>query len=401
MHSRRLLSPPAVCFQPVLARTESSSLVYGSFSALFGLAVGSFVNVVVHRLPHGGAASLSGRSHCPRCNASIGWKDNVPLLSWAILGGRCRSCRAPISSRYPLVELLCAALFVLAWREAPQPEYTVRLVILWVALAALLALAVIDLDLRILPDEITIGGMVLGPVAVVFAPEILSGTWSFAQAAPWIPNDRLRAIATSFAGIAVGAGTVGAIRALGTRAYSSTADHAVSGGESSGRLDAFLASQKPRHGRRQVRTWIEEGLVSVVPSGGSAAARVARDPAERLAPGDVVRVRTVREAMGLGDVKLQGAVGALVGPEGSLLALAIASVAGAVVGGGNLVRIATLLRLRGARRRRAPRRSSWSLARVAGGTIPFGPFLAAGAASVLVARARVVDLLTEIWPALG
>lgn len=375
---------------------QTDVLVYGTFAGLFGLAVGSFVNVVVHRLPSGGVRALSGRSHCPRCDAGIPWFDNIPLLSWLLLRGKCRSCRAPISPRYPAIEALCAALFVACWGLRPDlaahPGYDAIVLIRWTALAALLALSAIDLELRVLPDEITVGGMVLVPIAAAAVPGLLEGTWSEEMLRSLLPEAHVRSLAVSLAGLVVGAGTVAAIRAVATSWFSRTLEFPVDASSSDERLDAFLARQRPRRSKRQVRTLAEEGLLEIRRRGASRA-EPAADPTARIETGDVVRLRIVREAMGFGDVKLQGAIGALVGPEGSLIALALASFGGAIVGSANLLRLYALLRRRAARRRRASRARLWEVARVRGGTIPFGPFLAGGAAAQLLARDRVLALL--------
>src|SRR5262245_6774540 len=223
-------------FHFLLARIDPTALVYGTFAALFGLAVGSFVNVVAHRLPSGGVRSLSGRSRCPRCSASIAWYDNIPLFAFLALRGRCRACSARISPRYPVVAAIAAALFVAAWWATPSsPEhgahaYSWLLVVRWVVLAALLALSIIDLDLRILPDEITISGMVIGPIAAAIAPELLTATKSAAMLADAIPNDRVRAVLVSLGGLVVGAGSVALIRSIGTRAASRRRDYALAPG---------------------------------------------------------------------------------------------------------------------------------------------------------------------------
>jgi leader peptidase (prepilin peptidase)/N-methyltransferase len=82
-------------------------------SGLFGLAIGSFLNVVAYRLPR--RESLSNPpSRCPSCGMPLAWRDNVPVMSWVLLRGRCRSCAAPISVRYPLIEAATAVLFVVA-----------------------------------------------------------------------------------------------------------------------------------------------------------------------------------------------------------------------------------------------------------------------------------------------
>jgi len=130
---------------------------------VFGLVLGSFLNVVIARLPE--RRSLwAPRSACPSCGAQIGWYDNVPLLSFAVLGGRCRACGAPISWRYPLVEAITAALLGFAWLEfGPTPEFVVAAALL----AALLAITAIDLRHQIIPDAITLPGILAGATANV------------------------------------------------------------------------------------------------------------------------------------------------------------------------------------------------------------------------------------------
>ena len=126
-----------------------------------GLIVGSFSNVLIHRLPLGQSV-VSPRSRCPRCGRPIAAVENVPVLSWLALRGRCRGCRAPISVRYPLVEAATGAgYFALAWWLGPQP----RTAVLMALLTALLVLALIDLDHHLLPDVITLPGTLAGLLA--------------------------------------------------------------------------------------------------------------------------------------------------------------------------------------------------------------------------------------------
>jgi leader peptidase (prepilin peptidase)/N-methyltransferase len=129
--------------------------------ALLGAVVGSFLNVVIWRLPRG-ESIVSPGSRCPSCGAAIRWYDNVPVLGWLLLMGRCRACRAPISAEYPLVEAANGALWgLLAWRFGFGPALPVYLLLV----SALLALAVIDLHHQILPDRITLPGIVVGLAA--------------------------------------------------------------------------------------------------------------------------------------------------------------------------------------------------------------------------------------------
>lgn len=123
-----------------------------------GLAFGSFSNVLAHRLPRG-ESPLAGRSRCPRCDAPIRARDNLPLLSFALLRGRCRDCRRPISRRYPLVEAGGAAVAVSGTVFVPDPVLLVG----WsLFLFLLLTLAVTDREGLTLPDPLTLGGAALG-----------------------------------------------------------------------------------------------------------------------------------------------------------------------------------------------------------------------------------------------
>lgn len=152
---------------------------------LFGLCVGSFLNVVIHRLPlmmerswKLESAEMLGvkvevgepigiatpRSRCPSCGHQIKWHENIPVLGWLRLKGRCSQCKTPISKRYPFVELLTGALFAaVAWRFGPQP-----VALLWcLMVAALLAAAGIDWDTTLLPDSITLPLLWAGLIASV------------------------------------------------------------------------------------------------------------------------------------------------------------------------------------------------------------------------------------------
>jgi leader peptidase (prepilin peptidase) / N-methyltransferase len=138
--------------------TETPPAVVALAVGLTGLCIGSFLNVCIYRLPLKQSV-VAPRSRCPNCGYWLTWKDNLPLVSYAALGGRCRSCKAPISLRYPLVEALTGGLFL--WHFAVfglTPLFYVR-----VAFGcALLVLFAIDLEHQILPDRITLPGIVLG-----------------------------------------------------------------------------------------------------------------------------------------------------------------------------------------------------------------------------------------------
>lgn len=131
---------------------------------ILGLLVGSFLNVCIYRLPRDLSVAFPA-SHCPACEHPLRWFHNVPVVSWLALRGRCGFCRAPIHWRYPVVELLNAALWVGHGLLFPwEPLLFVRIAFA----SALLVLFFTDLDCRILPNEITLGGTVAGLVASAF-----------------------------------------------------------------------------------------------------------------------------------------------------------------------------------------------------------------------------------------
>ena len=129
---------------------------------VLGLLIGSFLNVVIHRVPEG-LSIVSPPSHCPRCSTPIAPFDNVPLVSYAILRGRCRSCGASISLRYPAVELLTGLIFVAI---AMRFGASVLTPVYWAFAAALIAAAMIDYDHQIIPDGISLGGLAVALVVV-------------------------------------------------------------------------------------------------------------------------------------------------------------------------------------------------------------------------------------------
>ena len=131
-------------------------LMLTAFAALGGLLVGSFVNVVVWRLPRGESLLAPG-SHCPSCTAPVRPYDNVPVLSWLALRGRCRDCRTHISARYPLVEALCA---VAAVAVVLTSDGTRELLLGLALTAVLVPAALIDLDHRLIPNALTLAGAV-------------------------------------------------------------------------------------------------------------------------------------------------------------------------------------------------------------------------------------------------
>ena len=235
-----------------------------------GLLVGSFLNVVIHRVPLGKSVSFPP-SHCPACEAGIRPWDNIPVLSWLVLRARCRNCGAPISRRYPAVELVTGLLFAaVAWRFGAT--WWTPLHCLFVA--ALVAAAMIDFDHQIIPDSISVGGLV---AALVLVPAVQAR-----YGMPWT-----QAILQSAAGAFVGAGVLWLVAFIHARvsvALGREFDHWPGEGESI-----------PRPGEADYWLWF---------------------------PG-----------LGLGDVKLLGMIGAVLGAVGVLDTILAASFVGLVIGG--------------------------------------------------------------------
>ena len=238
---------------------------------VLGLLVGSFLNVVIHRVPREESLVWPG-SHCPLCGADVAAYDNVPLLSWLLLRGRCRSCQAPISVRYPAFELLTGLVFAaIAWRYGLAPMTPV-----WMALAAaLIAAAAIDFDHHIIPDGISLGGLLAG-LAIVPAVRLVEG---FALGP---------ALVHSFLGALLGGGLLWSV------------------GFAHARLSVALG--------RSFEHW---------PGEGEALPRPASLDYWTWFPG-----------LGFGDVKLLAMIGAFVGPFGVAQVILAAAVAGLALGVG-------------------------------------------------------------------
>ena len=230
-----------VAFSPGLAA------IANVFAFALGACIASFLNVVIWRVPRG-ESIVSPPSHCPKCNAAIRWYQNIPILAWLALRGKCANCKAPISPRYILIETLGGVLFLAVFLKygtsGNLAVAALNTTVAWVWIALMIVGSMIDFDHKLLPDFVTVGGMALG-VAVGVADSI-----------------RLQSIAPvvwSLGGLVFGFGLLWLIRFLGSKAFK-------------------------------------------------------------------------REAMGLGDVFLMGAVGALFGPVAVLVTLILSSVFGSVVG---------------------------------------------------------------------
>jgi leader peptidase (prepilin peptidase)/N-methyltransferase len=190
-----------------------TGLAFGILAFVFGTIVGSFLNVCIYRLPRG-ESIIYPPSHCPKCYQPIRAEDNLPVLSWFLLRARCRSCRQSISPVYPVIEFLTGALFFLYyWRLAgfyAEPAWgTTALYVVHVAfLSALLAATVIDFKHYIIPDEISIPGIIVAAIASFALPAMHSEAL--------LPsNPHMNSLIASLLGAAAGAGIVYGIGAAG------------------------------------------------------------------------------------------------------------------------------------------------------------------------------------------
>ena len=223
------------------------------FSFWLGACIASFLNVVIWRAPRG-ESIVSPPSHCPKCNSPIKWYQNIPILSWLALRGKCANCRAPISPRYILIETLGGVLFLAAFLHMLKFGLPLHfLVVYWIWIALMIVGSFIDFDHQLLPDFVTVGGMALGLVANAYDSFFFWGKiyWE---------NYLLYCVG----GLALGFGLLWLVRWLGSKAFK-------------------------------------------------------------------------REAMGMGDVFLMGAVGALFGPVAVLFTLMTSAVAGSIVGIGMIL----------------------------------------------------------------
>ncbi len=183
--------------------------------AAVGASIGSFLNVVVYRLPRGMNLSYPG-SHCPRCGHAIRWRDNVPIFGWLFLRGRCRDCRAPISSRYPLVEALTMSIFVALWyfgnlAQSLPGRQALTADVIWMTygfhlllVITLLVAGLIEFDGQQPPLKLFVLAIVVGLIAPILWPSLHPEpiAWSIDEFPDPLPMHIV--VGKSFAGIAAG-----------------------------------------------------------------------------------------------------------------------------------------------------------------------------------------------------
>jgi leader peptidase (prepilin peptidase)/N-methyltransferase len=236
---------------------------------LFGSIVGSFLNVVIHRVPRGESV-VHPRSRCPGCRKPIAAYDNIPVLSWLLLRGRCRDCKASISARYPLIELITGIAFA---GIAVTQGASLLTPLWWIFAAGLIVAAGIDFDERWIPDSISLGGLALGLALVPLAHARAGDAYA-------------SALSESALGAALGGGSlwlVGFAHARVCQALGREFEHWPGEG-----------NELPRFGSLDYWTWF---------------------------PG-----------LGFGDVKLMAAVGAFLGPIGVAQTILLAALLGLVAG---------------------------------------------------------------------
>lgn len=340
----------------------SYELIFRCFAFVLGAAVGSFLNVCIYRLPRDLSVNEPRRSFCPACKKQIPWQQNLPLLSWLFLRGKCASCGSKIAFRYFLVELLTALLFLAIWIAFP---WSIALVY-WLLVSLLIAATFIDFEHFIIPDEITIGGTVAGVLACLTVPALMG------------VNLRWWAGALSLGAAALGYGLLWVVLEAGKKAFGKKrirleaptpfswvrdADDAefVVGEERALWSEHFAresdlmmldCAEADVDGRRFENTSLHFNYDRL---------RIGEEtfPLDKIdrITGIVNELQIPREAMGRGDLKFLAAIGAFLGWRAVLFSIFAGSLLGSVVG------LASMLL--GQR--------AWSA------KIPFGPYLALGA----------------------
>jgi leader peptidase (prepilin peptidase)/N-methyltransferase len=332
-----------------------------AFSGVIGLVVGSFLACLAYRWPRHLSVLNPARSFCPACQRILAWYENIPVLSWVMLRGRCRTCGKPISPMYPLVELVTALLFVGVVLRFDWPAGTV----FWLFAAALIAIAVIDFEFLLIPDALSLGGGLAGLLVSPLNPTLGPA-----------PVPRLLA---AVVGAALGAVLLYVIAVLGKAAFgryeirleepvpfkvqpSGVDSHRLVVGDEAFEWADHLVSRSDRLriyflDAKLGTTAFRAGWLDLTRSElriGTKRMPIAQ--AEQLS-GTLTRLQLPREAMGLGDLKLLAMIGAFTGWQGVLFTIPAAALLGSILG------VSLMLIREGA----------------IAAKIPFGPYLAAAA----------------------
>jgi len=338
--------------------------VLAAFSAVLGAITGSFLNACIHRMPLGISLSDPKRSFCPSCRKLIPWFENIPVVSWTMLWGNCSGCGSRISPRYVLVEILTAACFLGLWDRYGLPLAPVY----WVFVSLLIAATFIDIGHFIIPDEITLGGTAAGLACAAAIPSLMD------------TDSRLVSTGLSLAGAALGAGLLwlvveGGKLAFGRKKHVFESAREFRWVRDGDRADLVVGEET----HRWEDIFSRESDVLVLNPGGPVICDGRELPAgplrfhyDRVQAGDeelqLDKLDTLsgaleslvipREAMGFGDVKFLACIGAFLGWQAVLFTIFASSIIGCAAG------IAGILLARGKARN----------------ILPFGPYLALGAA---------------------
>jgi leader peptidase (prepilin peptidase)/N-methyltransferase len=341
---------------------------------ILGAVIGSFLNVCIYRLPTDLSINKPRHSFCPVCKKRIPWHQNVPLLSWIVLGGRCANCKSRISFRYFGVELLTALLFLAIWRTFPWPVA----ITYWIFVSILVVATFVDLEHFIIPDQVTIGGTIAGIVASFAVPELMTA------------DSRIAAVVRSVLAAALGyvilwlileAGKIAfgkkRVRLDGPTPFSWTrvgddADFIV-GEEKSLWSDHFaretdrllMHCDEAKVDHRQFASASLDFRYNRVRVGPE---EFVLDSVDHIT-GVVRELEIPREAMGRGDLKFLAAIGAFLGWRAVLFSIFAGSVVGSLVG------LITLIFGR----------------RVWSAKLPFGPYLAFGAITWMFFGGRLLS----------
>lgn len=186
---------------------------------VIGLFVGSFLNAAIYRLPREGlTVAKPARSICPACKKQLVWYENIPLVSWLIQRGRCRGCQASISWRYPFVEALTAGLWL--WVVlATGVEHWELIAVRVLVLSGLVVATFVDFEFYEIPDEVSIGGMVLAPIASFLVPALHADSWIARELSQGAGVDRTGSLLNSLLGMGVGWGVLWTISFVAERLY--------------------------------------------------------------------------------------------------------------------------------------------------------------------------------------
>ena len=341
------------------------SFYYALFAVLaflVGAAIGSFLNVGIYRLPREISIKEPSRSFCPVCKTQIPWRQNIPLVSWLLLRGRCANCGARIAFRYFGVELLTALLFLAIWQFFP---FKIAITY-WVFVSILLIATFVDFEHFIIPDQITIGGTIAGLVGSFIIPELMS---TDSRVAALVRSALAAALGYVILWIVLEGGKIAfgkkRVKLDGPTPFNWTrhrddADFVV--GDERNLWSDYFAREKDRlllhcdEAKIDNRVFGNEVLefhYNRVRVGGE---ELVLDNVDQIS-GVARELEIPREAMGRGDLKFLAAIGAFLGWRGVLFSIFAGSVFGSIVG------LTTLL----------IGKRVWSA------KLPFGPYLAFGA----------------------